>query len=158
MFRLSLISSAGAWLALLRDGEAGPKAYSDQMNVTRTLVGDDVIYDRMPPSADAAQMNIGLRCCSGLNGTSCTSWMKLEDWDRKYICNFDANAAKGTVSFSEAQKFCRSVGQYLCSETMLRAAQTGCANTSNTNFTCTGGCRNSGCTHNNRFMWAKDSE
>ena len=109
------------------------------------------IYDRMPPSADAAQMNIGLRCCSGLNGTSCTSWMKLEcccqraygkeraflffilssllllsgriynicvwkcdatrpkilkldnisnneDWDRKYICNFDANAAKGTVN------------------------------------------------------------
>jgi len=174
MFRLSLISSAGAWLALLRDVDDvtdDPNTHIVLQNVTvEKLQNVTVEYNRTlvgkADTEDEAKANIGLRCCSQ-DGKRCSSYLNgdgMQDLDRvdawkafKY-CNENENATSmndTAVTFADAEAFCASVNQTLCSTDMLSTRVVGdCVK--NGGVTSCDGCWGSGCWHNGRSMWASD--
>merc|ERR1712112_571427 len=117
------------------------------------------------PDPEKAKRNIGLRCCSA-NDTMCTSWSN-NFWallDRG--CSNNGRAIRGKpMTYSEAEAFCKAMNQDLCSEDMLSKEMTRderkCKRTKFGGYwvrACPGGCRFSGCWHENRNMYAKDLE
>jgi len=114
---------------------------------------------------EKAKRNIGLRCCSA-NDTMCTSWSN-NFWallDRG--CSNNGRAIHGKpMTYSEAEAFCKAMNQDLCSEDMLSKEMTRderkCKRTKFGGYwvrACPGGCRFSGCWHEDRNMYAKDLE
>jgi len=177
MFRLSLISSAGALALRTDNGKWWPKfrpskpyyknnVAEDQVEATEpyhTMVG----HDNDP---EKAKRNIGLRCCSA-NDTMCTSWSD----ESRYLtsatgCSYNGGAIHGKpMTYSDAEAFCKDKGQALCPKEMLQSYSRGSCEWSehmgHSVKSCAGGCRGSAvleglnpCWHNSRNMYAKDEE